>query len=147
MTKPTEWLCAQRLLRSAWASTQSDQRLRCALGGLLRTQAFFMRTSTAKTLIGCPGWSESSLGAHSFCWYCHVAAQVNSTSLSDASVGSMYLLCERPRFWYFVVEINSYNISYELSDFIFNDLYAEIRGFRYKLNHIVLFSRKLVSGF
>ena len=33
---------------------------------------------TAKTLIrldGCPGWSKSSLGAHSFCWFCHVAAQ------------------------------------------------------------------------
>ena len=30
-----------------------------------------------KTLIrldGCPGWSESSLGAHSFCWFCHVVA-------------------------------------------------------------------------
>ena len=24
MTKPTKWLCAQRRLRSAWASTQSD---------------------------------------------------------------------------------------------------------------------------
>ena len=34
---------------------------------------------TAKTLIrlgGCPGWSESSLGAHSLCWFCHVATQV-----------------------------------------------------------------------
>ena len=34
---------------------------------------------TAKTLIrlgGCPGWSESSLGAHSFCWFCHEAAHV-----------------------------------------------------------------------
>ena len=34
---------------------------------------------TAKTLIrlcGYPGWSESSLGAHSFCWFCHVAAQM-----------------------------------------------------------------------
>ena len=32
---------------------------------------------TAKTLIRlgkCPAWSESSLGAHSFCWFCHVAA-------------------------------------------------------------------------
>ena len=32
---------------------------------------------TAKILIrlgGCPGWSESSLGAHSFCWFCHFAA-------------------------------------------------------------------------
>ena len=25
---------------------------------------------------GCPGWSESSLGADSFCWFCHVAAQL-----------------------------------------------------------------------
>ena len=35
---------------------------------------------TAKTLIrlgGCPGWSESSLGAQPFCWFCHVAAHVH----------------------------------------------------------------------
>ena len=31
VTKPTLWLCAQRRLRSAWASAQSDQGLRCAL--------------------------------------------------------------------------------------------------------------------
>ena len=70
MTKQTKWLCAQGRLRSAWASTQSAQSLRCALNGWLRTQAFFMRT--AKTLIrlgGCPGWSESSLGAQSFAWF------------------------------------------------------------------------------
>ena len=29
MTKPTKWVCNQRRLRSAWASTQSDQGLRC----------------------------------------------------------------------------------------------------------------------
>ena len=65
VTKPTKWLCAQWRPRSAWASTQSDQSLRCAGHGQLRTQAFFMQTG--KTLIrlgGCPGWSESSLGAH-----------------------------------------------------------------------------------
>ena len=36
---------------------------------------------TANTLIrlgGCPGWSESSLGAHSFFWFCHVAAHMSS---------------------------------------------------------------------
>ena len=57
-------MCALWRLRSVWASAQSDQSLRCSLIGLLRTQAFFMRT--ANTLIclgGCPGWSESSLGA------------------------------------------------------------------------------------
>ena len=34
---------------------------------------------TAKTLIrlgGCPGWCKSSLGAHSFYWFCHVAAHM-----------------------------------------------------------------------
>ena len=34
---------------------------------------------TAKTLIrlgGCPGLSESSLGAQSFCWFCHEAAHI-----------------------------------------------------------------------
>ena len=29
MTKPTMWLCAQWILRSAWASAQFDQSLRC----------------------------------------------------------------------------------------------------------------------
>ena len=33
MTKPTKRLCAQRRLRSAWASAQSDQSLRWALNG------------------------------------------------------------------------------------------------------------------
>ena len=47
MTKPTKWLCAQRRLRSAWASTKSYQSLRCALNGKLRTQAFFMRTANS----------------------------------------------------------------------------------------------------
>ena len=30
MTKPTKWMCAQRRLRSAWASAQSDQSSLCA---------------------------------------------------------------------------------------------------------------------
>ena len=33
MTKATKWQCAQWRLRSAWASAQSDQNLRCALSG------------------------------------------------------------------------------------------------------------------
>ena len=60
-------MCAQWRLRSALASAQSDQSLRCVLNRYLKTQALFMQT--AKTLIrlgGCSGWSESSLGAQSF---------------------------------------------------------------------------------
>ena len=88
MTKPTKWVRNQRRLRSACASAQSDQSLRCAdaqadlsLRCVLNGKPFFMRT--AKTLIrlgGCPGSFESSLGAHSVCWFCHVAAQLNFLS-------------------------------------------------------------------
>ena len=76
MTKPTKWLCIQRRLRSAWASAQSDQSLRCShetMGPQLPIE------HTTKTLIrlgGCPGGSESLLGANSFCWFCHVPAQM-----------------------------------------------------------------------
>ena len=47
-----------------------------------QTGRFLMRT--AKTLIrlgGFPGWSESSMGAHSFCWFCHVVAQLSREGL------------------------------------------------------------------
>ena len=30
---------------------------------------------------GCQGWSESSLGAHSFCWFCHVVALICGSCL------------------------------------------------------------------
>ena len=88
MTKPPKWLCAQRRLRSAWASAQSDQSLRCAPHWVAKDPSFFMRTE--KTLIrlgGCPGRSESSLCAQSFCWFCHVAAHmVHEIADSGSSV-------------------------------------------------------------
>ena len=93
MTKPTKWVCAQWRLRSAWASAQSDQSLRYlheeTLGPYLPTER------TAKTLIrlgGCPGRYESSLGAHSFCWFCHVVAQVRS-------FGHLTNCCNYPGIW------------------------------------------------
>ena len=49
---------------------------------------------TAKTLIRlgeCPGWSESSLGTHSFCWFCHVTAQPNFVKLLSSSCPFMYM--------------------------------------------------------
>ena len=92
---------AQRRLRSGWVSAQSDQSLSCPLEQSLGPYLPFKRT--AKTLIrlgGCPGWSESSLGAfrpdmteklltgtlslntnkslgaQSPHWFCHVAAHL-----------------------------------------------------------------------
>ena len=48
-------LSAQRRLRSDWASAKTPIRLG-----------------------RCPGWSESSLGTYTFCWFCHVEAQLLS---------------------------------------------------------------------
>ena len=96
MTKPTKWLCAQRRLRSAWASAQSDQSLRCALNVQLRTQAFFMRTAkTLNRLGGCPGWSESLLGAHSFYWFCHVAAQMYTRQIENFIKFKLWLVASQ----------------------------------------------------
>ena len=58
-------LCAQRRLRSAWASSQSDHSLRCPHGETLGPLLPIKRI--AKTLIRlceCPGRSESLLSAH-----------------------------------------------------------------------------------
>ena len=59
------------------ADAQADLSLRCpheeSWGPWLPIKR------TAKTLVrlgGCPGCSESSLGAQSLCWLCHVAAQM-----------------------------------------------------------------------
>ena len=88
-----------------WAATWQNQQNECAPSedsdqpghppslikvfavrsmGNLRAQIFFMRT--AKSLIrlgGCPGWSESSLGAHSLCWFCHVAAHISQITSNE----------------------------------------------------------------
>ena len=79
ITKPTTWLCAQRRLRSAWASAQSDQNHHRpheeALGPKLPIKC------KAKTLIR-SDWADAQADlslrwAHrTFCWFCHVAAQI-----------------------------------------------------------------------
>ena len=51
-TKPANVLCAQRRLRSAWASAQSDHSLRCALIVQVSTRDFFMQQRRPG---GCPG--------------------------------------------------------------------------------------------
>ena len=66
----------------AWVSAQSDESLRCALNGQLRTQAFFMWTAKTDQTGGCQNWAESLLGAHSICWFCHVVAQLKMRSFA-----------------------------------------------------------------
>ena len=63
-TNKQNGMCVQRRLRSAWASAQSDQSFRCPHEEKLDPYLPIERASkTMITLGGCPGWSESSLGA------------------------------------------------------------------------------------
>ena len=76
MTKPTKWFVRPaNTQNSLGISAQSDQSLHCPHEETLGPQLPIERT--AKTLIrlgGCPGWSESSLGAKLICCFCHEAA-------------------------------------------------------------------------
>ena len=77
-----------------WAAIWQNQQSDCApsrnsdqpghLPSLIRVFAVGMKKawvlsyplSAQRRLIRCPGWSESSLGVQSLCWFCHVVAQI-----------------------------------------------------------------------
>ena len=80
-----------------WAATWQNQQNECApseywdrpghLPSLIRVLAVRMKKpwvlsypmSAQRRMIrlgGCPDWSEYSLDAHSFCWFCHVVAHI-----------------------------------------------------------------------
>ena len=46
--------------------------------------------NTLVSLGGCQGWSESSLGTQSLCWFCHVASHI---SLKYLSFSPVHLFC------------------------------------------------------
>ena len=92
-------MCTQWRLRSAWASAQSDQSLRCPHKETLGLWLFLERT--AKTLIrlgGSPGWSESSLGGSPGWSESSLGAKV---ILLVLSCGGSYCVCvcEQQRLW------------------------------------------------
>ena len=62
MTKPTKRLCAQRRLRSAWASAQSDQSLLCAQW-VAKDPSFLHTDSEDSDQTG------QMLGAQPHCWF------------------------------------------------------------------------------
>ena len=124
---------AQLRLRSAWTSAQSDQSLCCALNGWLRTRAFFMRT--AKILIrlgGCPGWFESSLGAHaillvlsrgglfelvmSYCIFKFFKQIGNGQAVSTA--GLVFSFCQKQHFicwlWSYQIKLICLHLAFKL---------------------------------
>ena len=92
MTKPTKWLYAQRRLRSAWASAQSDQCSLCAQW-VAKDPWFLHADSEDSDQTGrCQGWSESSLGAQSFCWFCRALAHFKQTNGYNSYLGEVKVL-------------------------------------------------------
>ena len=72
---------------------------------------------TAKTLIRlgrCPGWSESSLDAHSLCWFCHVAANIVSNCVTERVNDSVnYSVGNKEIITYFLLKITHFWIDIE----------------------------------
>ena len=101
-----------------WAATWQNQQNECAPSedsdqpghppSLIRAFAVGMKKSwvlsyplsTHRRLLirlgRCPGWSESSLGAYSFCWFCHVVAQLWIYQTRFYWVSSWAVVINRP---------------------------------------------------
>ena len=76
-----------------WATSWQNQQCGCATSedsdqpghppSLIRVftvrikNACVLRYPLSAQRRGCPGWSESSLGAHSLCWFCHEVAHLD----------------------------------------------------------------------
>ena len=76
MTKPTKWHVRPVKTQISlgicpvWSVFAVRMKKAWVLSYPLRAQRRLIR------LGGCPGWSESLLGAQSFCWFCHEAAHL-----------------------------------------------------------------------
>ena len=65
-------------IRPVWsaASLSAWRNLRSLATNWAQSEDSDQPLQTLIRLGGCPGWSESSLGAQSLCWFCHVAAHL-----------------------------------------------------------------------
>ena len=86
MTKPTNWLCAQRRLRSAWASAQSSL---CAQW--VAKDPSFLHADSKDWSDLADAQADLSLrwAQRSFCWFCHKAAQ--NASFSGLNMQYIYI--------------------------------------------------------
>ena len=80
MTKPTKWHVrpAKTQIRLGPPSLIRVFTVRTKKHWVLSYPLSAQRSlwSDWASLGGCPGWSESLLGAQPFCWFCHVVAQM-----------------------------------------------------------------------
>ena len=101
------------MTRQIWAAAWQNQQIECALSGdsdqpghppsLIRVFAVRMKKawvlsyplSAQRRLIGgCPGWSESALGAQSDCWFWHVAAHILIIKLANLVVMVYFVIMQ-----------------------------------------------------
>ena len=76
-------MCAQRRLRSAWASAQSDQSSLCAQW-VAKGPSFLHADSEDSDQTGrMPSLIWVVASAHSLCWFCHEAAQLSAYKASN----------------------------------------------------------------
>ena len=66
-------------IRPVWSGSSLCAQLVAKFTRFLRADSGLIR------LGGCPGWSESLLGAQPNCWFCHVAAQIANKKLLGCS--------------------------------------------------------------
>ena len=93
--KTNKMMCAQWILRSNWASAQSDQSFRYPCEESLGPWLPFERT--AKTLIRlgwCLGWSESSLGVQVIL----LVLSCSGSYMSHVTTKSAFGVCDQLRF-------------------------------------------------
>ena len=82
-------LCTQRRLRSAWASTQSDQSLPCAPRIAKDPRLLHVDSEGSDQTGQMPRLICIFAGRMSFCWFCHVVAHVISCHGFDSFVVTM----------------------------------------------------------
>ena len=78
---------------------------------------------TAKTLISLGIWSESSLGAHSFCWFYHVAAHISFRHVTKC----VYLFCD----WFPAIYMTEFILNWNtqvLSPIIYTNFLSSLPG-------------------
>ena len=79
MTKPTKWNVPSK---DSYQPGHMPSLIRVLVVRMKKAWVLLYPLTAQRRLwsdCGCPGWSESLLGTHSFCWFCHIMAQITFT--------------------------------------------------------------------
>ena len=91
MTTPTKWPYAQRRLRSAWVSAQSDQSSLCAQR--VAKDPSFLHADSEDWSDWTDAQADPSLRMP-FCWFCHEAAHLALSGNRKSKCGLYLVSCD-----------------------------------------------------